>query len=103
MKFFSIFFIVVIVIFSMFLIFFDLNLSKTIYAQKACCFEAKEDKIKLLHTQEKNHHSILINLFLSRTNKIQGLFSMVKNDPLESRSTRKIKSNYSKYLISTVD
>jgi hypothetical protein len=28
---------------------------------------------------------------------------MVKNDPLESRSTRTIKSNYSKYLAAIVD
>jgi hypothetical protein len=87
----------------MFLIFLGLNLPKTIQAQKPCCFEVKESEIKLIHDKENNYHSILFNHFICHINNIQGLFSMVKDDPLDSQATRNLESNYSKYLTATVD
>ena len=99
---FILFFIAVIIIFYMFLVLLGLNPPKTIQAQKPCCFEVKESKIKLIHDQE-NYHSILFNHFIRHINNMPGLFSMVKDDPLDSQATRNFESNYSKYLAATVD
>jgi hypothetical protein len=97
------FFIAAIIIFVMFLIFLELNLPKTIQAQKPCCFEVKEGKIKLIHDQGSNSHGILFTRFLSHINNIQDLFSKIIKDPIDSQATRNLESNYSEYLAATVD
>ncbi len=76
---FILFFIAVIIIFYMFLVLLELSPPKTIQAQKPCCFEIQEAKIKLIHDQENNYHNI------------------------DSQATINLESNYSKYLAATVD
>ena len=83
-------------------IFLELNLSKSIQAQKPCCFKIKEVKIKLIYDQRIEYHSILFNPSLNHVDDVKAI-SEVKGDPIDSQMTRDLESNYSNYLEATVD